>query len=433
MPGLGHPVEMMRAITILLAMVLAAGGVAAADLRGHGGPVRAMALSADGRLLATGSFDSTVILWSPARGLALTVLRFHQGAVNAVAQLADGRVASAGEDGRIALWRQGRTLPEAVLDGHAAPVAALAVSADGARLASAGWDGRVRLWPLAGGGAVALEDHRANVNGVGFLSDGRLASAAYDGSLRLFSREGRLDRVVRLEAPLAGLAVAPDDEIVLAGADGQVRLAGPDGGVRASIAVSETPLAALALSRDGRLIAAAGFRGALVLVDRRERRILKRLEGPAFPLWSLAFSADGREIFTGGADRVVRRWSVETGEPANPLLAGAEEDIPARLKHHPGAAVFRACAACHSLTPEGGNRAGPSLNGLFGRRIASRADYDYSPALKALTIVWTAETLGRLFEIGPTAYTPGSKMPEQTLGSPADRAALAEFLRAAQE
>ena len=74
------------------------------------------------------------------------------------------------------------------------------------------------------------------------------------------------------------------------------------------------------------------------------------------------------------------------------------------------------------------NRAGPSLHGVFGRRIATAPGYNFSEALKRLDIVWSAETIGKLFEIGPSRYTPGTKMPEQTIGSAEDRAALVRFL-----
>jgi cytochrome c len=47
--------------------------------------------------------------------------------------------------------------------------------------------------------------------------------------------------------------------------------------------------------------------------------------------------------------------------------------------------------------------------------------------LKELDIVWTPETVSRLFEIGPSAYTPGTKMPEQIVPA-ADREALIAFL-----
>jgi len=75
--------------------------------------------------------------------------------------------------------------------------------------------------------------------------------------------------------------------------------------------------------------------------------------------------------------------------------------------------------------------AGPTLHGVFGRRIATLPGYNFSPALKTLDIVWTPETVSRLFEIGPMAYTPGTKMPEQTIGAAEDRNALVKFLEKA--
>src|SRR6202011_2688281 len=80
---------------------------ACAQLRGHGGPVRALAISSDGQTAISGSFDSTAIRWSLTRNAAEQVLRFHADAVNAVVWLRDGRAATAGADGRIAIWTAG--------------------------------------------------------------------------------------------------------------------------------------------------------------------------------------------------------------------------------------------------------------------------------------------------------------------------------------
>jgi cytochrome c len=68
---------------------------------------------------------------------------------------------------------------------------------------------------------------------------------------------------------------------------------------------------------------------------------------------------------------------------------------------------------------------------LFGRRIATVPGYHFSEALKGLDIVWTPEAVAKLFEVGPAAYTPGTKMPEQTIRDPADREALVRFLEKA--
>ncbi len=417
---------MMRRVLIALFMMMA-GPLPAQDLRGHGGPVRGIVLSGNGRLAMTASFDSTVILWTLDTGRALRVLRFHEGAVNTVAALPGGRFASAGEDGRVALWTPDAAQPVAVLTGHTAPVAALAVSADGAFLASASWDGTARLWPLGGGAPVVLGDHRGNVNGVAFLADGAVATAAYDGTIRVFARDGRLLRRINTGAPANAIASDQDGRLIVAGGDGRLRFL--DAALRetARIDISDTPLVALALAPDGSTIAAAGFRGTLALVAQRTGAV-RKLEGPAFPLWSMAFSQDGQVLFTGGNDRLVRRWRVATGEPVSPLLTAAEDDIPAALKSHPGAAVFRACVACHTLNADGGHRAGPTLAGLYGRTIGTVTGYDYSPALRTMNIVWSRETLQKLFEDGPARFTPGTKMPEQTINRAEDRAALAEFL-----
>src|SRR5205085_10298758 len=122
-----------------------------AQLRGHGGPVRALAISSDGTHVVSGSFDTSAIRWSLSRNVAEQVMRFHDGPVNAVAWLKDGRIATAGGDAHIAIWTPGNASPDRVLDGHTAPIAALAVSPDGKMLASAAWDRTVRVWPLAGG------------------------------------------------------------------------------------------------------------------------------------------------------------------------------------------------------------------------------------------------------------------------------------------
>jgi cytochrome c len=113
-------------------------------------------------------------------------------------------------------------------------------------------------------------------------------------------------------------------------------------------------------------------------------------------------------------------------------MNGPEDPLAAYAGDH-GAEVFRACVACHTLRPDDGPRAGPSLSEIFGRRIATLPGYNFSPALKKLHIVWTPETIAKLFEVGPATYTPGTKMPEQKIGNPEDREALVRFLQKATQ
>jgi cytochrome c len=420
----------LKIIPLFMGIGLLLGAPAAlAQLRGHGGPVRAVAVSADGAEAVSGSFDSSAIRWSLARNAAGQVLRLHDDAVNAVALLKDGRAVTAGADGRIAIWSAGKPQPDTVLQGHTAPIVALSVSPDGAMLASAAWDHTVRLWRLADGRARVLEGHTQNVNGVAFMPDGKaVVSAAYDLTLRIWPLDGAAPTIVTLPTPLSAVAVAPDGEIVAAGANGLVYFLDGAGQLRGETQAAPTPVISLAVSPDGALVAAAGIRGSVTVIERKQRKLARTLVGPGLPVWSVAFLPDSRTLLTGGTDRMVRRWDAVTGDHIGAVAMGAPEDPLAAYAGDPGAEIYRACIACHTLSPDEGNRAGPTLAGIFGRKIASLPGYNFSDALKQLDIVWTPETVAKLFELGPTAYTPGTKMPEQRIGSAQDRKALTDFL-----
>src|SRR5665647_3002913 len=111
-------IRINRLCAAVLLSALACGtalGTAKAQLRGHGGPVRALAISADGKSAVSGSFDTSAIRWSLERNVAEQVMRFHDAAVNAVAYLKDGRIVTAGADAHIAIWTPGRQEPDKVL------------------------------------------------------------------------------------------------------------------------------------------------------------------------------------------------------------------------------------------------------------------------------------------------------------------------------
>ncbi|WP_431860361.1 c-type cytochrome [Azospirillum sp.] len=109
----------------------------------------------------------------------------------------------------------------------------------------------------------------------------------------------------------------------------------------------------------------------------------------------------------------------------------AAADPPGAGDPAAGQALFRACAVCHTLTPDGGRRAGPTLWGLFGRKAGSVEGYRYSASLRDSGIVWTEDTVSRLFEVGPDTLTPGSKMPMQRIDDARQRADLIAYLRQA--
>jgi cytochrome c len=407
----------MRFFGILAGILFSMPSVDAADLRGHGGPVSALAVS--GSDVLSGAFDTRVILWDRGRAVALKVLRLHEGNVTATAFLPDGGYASAGQDGRVALWPARGIEPRQVTQAHQAPVAGLALSPDGATLAAGGWDGRLQFITLATGEMEVIDAHRGEmITGLGFLPDGRLVTVGSD--LRLIVWQGaRPAATVGLPDSPNKLAIA-EDTIAVAFADGAIRLFDAQGMI-AERKLSERPLVAVAAGGD--TLAAASVDGDVWVMETGDLALRHALQPGQGPVWSLAV-AHG-ELLTGGGDGLIRRWDLASGEALGTGAGAIETSFDDGSR---GAEVWRACALCHSLTPDDGNRAGPTLHGVFGRRIGTAENYDYSDALRDMDIVWTPETVAALFEVGPDAYTPGSRMPDQRVPAAEDRAALVEFL-----
>ena len=97
-----------------------------------------------------------------------------------------------------------------------------------------------------------------------------------------------------------------------------------------------------------------------------------------------------------------------------------------------GQLLSYACAACHAFGAAGGTLIGPNLHGVFGRRAASVAGFDYSPALASSGLVWTPVSLEAWLN-EPASFVAGTKMAFTGYRSPDDRRDLiAYLLRATQ-
>ena len=92
-----------------------------------------------------------------------------------------------------------------------------------------------------------------------------------------------------------------------------------------------------------------------------------------------------------------------------------------------GKMVFKKCAACHSVSKGGGNKIGPVLWGVIGRKAGSISDYKYSKAMSGFGKIWDFEGMNT-FLIKPRDYVKGTKMAYVGLKKEKDRASIILYL-----
>ena len=92
-----------------------------------------------------------------------------------------------------------------------------------------------------------------------------------------------------------------------------------------------------------------------------------------------------------------------------------------------GEKVFKKCSACHSIEAGGGNKIGPALYNVVGRKIAAVEDYKYSKALVEYEKNWSFEELNG-FLIKPSKWIKGNKMGFAGLKDEKDRASVMLYL-----
>ncbi len=304
-----------------------------ATLTGHTDWVTSVAFSPDGTLVASASRDRTVKLWEPATGKCLKTFQGHLGWAECVAFSPDGkRLASASMDGTVRVWDVETARCLATLDHRRIQVRALAFPPDGKCLVSGADDGLIRFWDVAAEKCLkTMTDpaDRMQVQFLAFSADGkRILTCGNDGTVRLWdAAAGTCLRKLSVLTPESWcVGFSPDGQRMLSvGNDLGVRVWSADTGAALKVLPTPTVNRGVALSPDGRWIAASGWHGWLHFWDAATYEPLESLRGHQADIFKLAFSPDSKRLASAGFDSLAKVWELVPPGPAEgkaPVNAG---------------------------------------------------------------------------------------------------------------
>jgi WD40 repeat protein/tRNA A-37 threonylcarbamoyl transferase component Bud32 len=299
--------------------------------QGHVAPLQAVAVSPNGRVIASAGEDQVVELWDLATRQVFRSLKAHTATVCGLSFSRDGRqLASGSEDGTIVFWDVGAGTEVRTLRGDADSVSRVQFSPDGRLLAAGGQGGLVTLWDAATGkGRDPLPGHTGVVRCVAFSPDGQwLASGGEDRTVLLHPlAEGRL-RTFRTPSIVNDVAFSPDGRSLAAVGDAHVPLGVRDPAPKATVHLWDLETGkektwkghtgdvhGLVFSPAGPLLATCAEDGTVRLWDYSAETPRVRVLGPGpfgGGVRAVAFTPDGRYLATANGNGVVYLLRVGT-------------------------------------------------------------------------------------------------------------------------
>jgi hypothetical protein len=238
-------------------------------LTGHTRSVTGVALSRDGRLAVSASWDRTLKVWEVNRGSELRTLAGHTGDVTGVALSGDGRLAvSASEDKTLKVWEVNSGSELRTPAGHTSYVTGVALSGDGRLAVSASRDRTLKVWDVNSGSELrTLAGHTDRVRGVALSGDGRLAvSASRDRTLKVWEVNGgsELRTLAGHTGGVDGVALGGDGRLaVSASNDLTLKVWDVNSGSQLATFKTDASLLCCVVCPDGKTILAGDYRGGI--------------------------------------------------------------------------------------------------------------------------------------------------------------------------
>jgi len=313
-----------------------------AVFRGHVGSVTSLAWSPDGRYLASGANNDSIIhVWDVTNNIEAYTLRGHEGWIRNVVFSPDGkRLASGSTDLSVRIWDTASQRTIFTLTGHKDLIGGIAWSPDGTQLATASRDGTVRLWDTASGQAIDSFAFQTPINtndpqknhywatGLVWTPNGKsLFVGATNGNVTMLNAAtGQTIRTLSGHSSwitIRGLQLNADGTVLYsAGLDGVICVWDvATGAKKATYKQHQLDIFGISLEPNGnRLVSTSDQEGRLLIWDMANQQIIGTFRvGQGIPT-GIRYANDGKVLAVSGFNGMLRLQ--QTNKTDNLFLAG---------------------------------------------------------------------------------------------------------------
>jgi WD40 repeat protein len=252
---------------------------------GHTAEVKAVAVSPDGKLLATGSADRTIRLWDLATGAEKGLLTGHANAITALAFTPDSKQLVSADEKTLHVWDVAQAKEVVVCRDAISNEAPIIIVLAGGKEARVWVANRlIETYDLVQGKQLqSWSGHDRDISSLAFSSDGEYAAlGGVDGTVRLWN--------------------VPKRE--------RLKLDGKED----DLAAHTEAIADLAFTPDKKFLITADKAGSIKVWDLAKRQTVRELPKQKQPVVASAMSADGKRFATATMDNVIKVWDVAKGQ-----------------------------------------------------------------------------------------------------------------------
>ena len=284
----------------------------------HSNSVISVAASPDGKYLASGSWDHTVIIWDAESGACMLILEGHSNNVSSVCWSPDGKYLASGSwDKTVIIWDAESGACMLILEGHSYTVESVSWSPDGKYLASGSIDETLIIWDAESGQKLkTLEGHFGSVESVSWSPDGKyLASGSMDSTLIIWDAKSS-ESLKTLKGHFDGVESvcwSPDGKYLASGSwDETVIIWDAKSGENLKTLYGHSGrVSSVSWSPDGKYLASGSYDETIIIWDAKSGECIKTMQRHPYSVISVNWSPDGKYLASGSWDDTVKIWGVE--------------------------------------------------------------------------------------------------------------------------